>query len=89
MACLLGFIDLRELLVIAEYRCYDDWRTHKVHDIREGSFYPTRFASPQDVLIPLNPQEFLVLYHARSRRHPARKPSPHQQLLLFELVRPA
>src|SRR5262249_54560574 len=27
-------------VVIAEYRCHYDWRTHKVHDIREGSFYP-------------------------------------------------
>jgi len=76
-------------VVIAEYRCRYDWRTHKVHDIREGSFYPTRFASPQDALIPLNPQEFLVQYHPRSGRHPAHKSLPHQQLLLFELVRPA
>jgi transposase InsO family protein len=83
---------LRALLdnvVIAEYRCRYDWRTHKVQDIREGSFYPTRFASPQDTLIPLNPQEFLVLYHPRSGRHPAHKSLLHQQLLLFELVRTA
>jgi len=76
-------------VILAEYRCRYDWQTHKVQDIREGSFYPTRFASPQDALIPLNPQEFLVLYHPRSRRHPARNPLPHQQLLLFELVCPA
>jgi hypothetical protein len=76
-------------VVVAEYRCRYDWRAHKVHDIREGSFYPTRFAPPQGALLPLNPQEFLVLYRPPSRRHPVRKPVPHQQLLLFELVRPA
>ena len=76
-------------VVIAEYRCRYDWRTHKVHDIREGSFYPTRFASPQGALIPLHPQEFLVLYRPQSGRHPARKSFAHQQLLLFEVVRTA
>jgi transposase InsO family protein len=76
-------------VVVAEYRCRYDWRTHKVHDIREGSFYPTRFAPPQGALLPLNPQEFLVLYRPQSRRHPIRKPLLHQQLLLFELVHPA
>jgi transposase InsO family protein len=76
-------------VVIAEYRCHYDWRTHKVHDIREGSFYPTRFASPQGALIPLHPQEFLVLYRPQSGRHPARKAFAHQQLLLFEVVRTA
>jgi len=76
-------------VVIAEYRCRYDWRTHKVHDIREGSFYPTRFASPQGALIPFHPQEFLVLYRPQSGRHPARKAFAHQQLLLFEVVRTA
>ena len=65
--------------VVAEYRCRYDWRTHKVHDIRAGVFYPTRFAPPQGALIPLNPQEFLVLYRPQSRRYPARKSFPHQQ----------
>jgi len=78
-----------ENVVLAEYRCRYDWRTHKVHDIREGSFYPTRFASPQGALIPLHPQEFLVLYRPQSGRHPARKAFAHQQLLLFEVVRTA
>jgi hypothetical protein len=76
-------------VVLAEYRCRYDGHTHKVHDIREGSFYPTRFASPQGALIPLHPQEFLVLYHPQSGRHPARKSFAHQQLLLFEVVRTA
>jgi transposase InsO family protein len=76
-------------VVVAEYRCRYDWRTHKVQDICEGSFYPTRFASPQGALIPLNPQEFLVLYRPQSSRSPAHQSSPPQQLLLFERVRPA
>jgi transposase InsO family protein len=76
-------------VILAEYRCRYDWRTHKVHDIREGSFYPTRFAPPQGALLPLNPQEFLVLYRPQAGRYPARKPFPYQQLLLFERVRPA
>ena len=76
-------------VVVAEYRCRYDWRTHKVHDIHEGSFYPTRFAPPQGALIPLNPQEFLVLYRPQPSRSPARKSLPHQQLLLFEWVCPA
>jgi hypothetical protein len=50
-------------------------------DDREGSFYATRFASPQGSLIPLNPQESLV-------RQP-RLPFPAQQLWLFEWVQPA
>ena len=76
-------------VVLAEYRCHYDWRTHKVHNIREGSFYPTRFAPSQDALIPLNPQEFLVLYRPQSSRSLARKSLPQQQLLLFELLRTA
>jgi hypothetical protein len=76
-------------VVLAEYRCRYDGHTHKVHDIREGSFSPTRFASPQGALIPLHPQEFLVRYHPQSGRHPARKSFAHQQLLLFEVVRTA
>lgn len=66
-------------VVVAEYRCYYDWRTHKVHNIREGSFYPTRFTPSQDTLIPLNPQELLVLYRPQSSRSPARKSLPQQQ----------
>lgn len=39
-------------VVLAEYRCRDDWRDQHVKDIRDGVFYPTRFASPQGALIP-------------------------------------
>jgi hypothetical protein len=76
-------------VLLAEYRCRYDWQTHKVQDIREGSFYPTRFAAPQDALISLNPQEFLVRYRPQAGRRPAPKPLPYQQLLLFERIRPA
>ena len=38
-------------VVLAEYHCRYDWRDHKVHDIHDGVFYPTRFASPQGALL--------------------------------------
>lgn len=76
-------------VVLAEYHCRYDWRERKVTDIRDGVFYPTRFASPQGVLIPLNPHESLVVYRPQSQRGQARKAFSTQQLLLFELVRTA
>jgi transposase len=77
-----------ENVVLAEYHCRYDWRTHKVTEVRDGVFYPTRFASPQGMLIPLTPQESLVLYRPTPSRRPQRKRRVRQQLLLFELVRP-
>ena len=38
-------------VVLAEYHCRYDWRDHNVHDIHDGVFYPTRFASPQGALL--------------------------------------
>ena len=73
-------------VILAEYHCRYDWRTHKVIDIRDGRFYPTRFASPQGTLMPLNPQEFLVLYRPQPASRPARLALPAQQLMLFALV---
>ena len=73
-------------VVLAEYHCRYDWRTHKVTDIHDGLFYPTHFASPQGSLIPLNPQESLVLYHPQSPRRSARRVFSVQQLMLFALV---
>jgi hypothetical protein len=73
-----------EHVVLAEYRCHDDCRARKVTDIREGMFYPTRFASPQGTLLPLTPQACMVVYRARSSRRRARRLSPAQQLWLFE-----
>jgi len=75
-----------EHVVLAEYRCHDDWRARNVTDSHEGLFYPTRWASSQGMLLPLTPQEYLVVYRARSSRRQARRLSPAQQLWLFEVV---
>jgi transposase InsO family protein len=76
-------------VVLAEYHCRYDWREHKVTDIRHGVFYATRYVSPQGVLVPLTPQESLVLYRPKSRARQAQLPCPAQQLWLFELVQMA
>jgi hypothetical protein len=73
-------------VVLAEYHGQYDWRTHTVTEIREGIFYPTRFASPQGALIPLTPQESLVLYRPQPLRRPARLAFSAQQLMLFALL---
>jgi transposase InsO family protein len=73
-----------DTVVIAEYHCHYNLREGKVTDIRDGSFPPTRFASPQDVLLPLNPHEALVLYRPQPALRHARGPVPTQQLWLFE-----
>jgi transposase InsO family protein len=76
-------------VILAEYHCRYDWRDRKVKEIRQGVFYPTRFASPQGMLIPLTSQDALVVYRAKAtrRRTPALPPTP--QLLLFEVVQDA
>jgi transposase InsO family protein len=76
-------------VVLAEYYCRYDWRERKVRDIHDGVFYPTRFASAQGTLIPLNPQESLVVYRPQTLRRPLRRLSPTQQLWLFELMHTA
>jgi hypothetical protein len=76
-------------VVLAEYHCRDDWRDRKVKDIHDGVFYPTRFASPQGTLLPLNPQESLVLYRPQPLIRQAQRPVPAQQLWLFALIQPA
>jgi hypothetical protein len=73
-------------VVLAEYRCRYDWREHQVTDIRDGVLYPTRFASPQGVLIPRNAQESLVVYRPQVLRRRARQSTSTQQLVLFELM---
>jgi hypothetical protein len=57
-------------VLLAEYHCHDDLREGKVTDIRDGSFYPTRFAAcqQQGALMPLNPHEALVLYRPKALR---------------------
>jgi hypothetical protein len=73
-------------VILAAYHCRYDWRDGKVKEIREGIFYPTRFASPQGRLIPLTPQDCVVVYRTkRPRRRASRLPS-RQQVLLFEVV---
>ena len=76
-------------VVLAEYRCHYDWRTHKVTNIREGMFFPTRFASPQEALIPLTPRESLIVYRPKPTVRSVQRPMPVQQLWLFELVQRA
>jgi hypothetical protein len=75
-----------ENIVLAAYRCHYHWWDHKVTDIRAGVFYPTRFASLQQSLIPLTSQESLVVYHPRPPRRQTPHPSPVRQMGLFELV---
>jgi hypothetical protein len=75
-----------ENVLLAEYHCRYDWRDRKVQDIRVGAFYPTRLASPQGTLIPLTPQDSVVVYRARSARRRRPRRSLAQQLLLFEVV---
>jgi hypothetical protein len=65
-------------VVLAEYHCRYDLQHRHVKDIRDGRFYATRFASPQGLLIPLNPQESLVLYRPRPLMCQARLPFPAQ-----------
>jgi hypothetical protein len=73
-------------VVLAEYRCRYDWRTHKVTNIHDGVFYITRFASLQGTLLPFNPQESLVLYHPQELRRHGHSSLAQQQLRLFEMV---
>jgi transposase InsO family protein len=77
---------VHETVVLAEYSCRYDQRDRKVKDIRDGRFYPTDFASKQGSLIPLNPQESLVIYRQRSTPRQTRLPFPAEQLWLFERV---
>jgi hypothetical protein len=73
-------------VVLAVYRCRYDGQAREVADIRAGEFYTTRFASPQEALIPWTPQESLVVHRARSRRRRTLPVSPAGQLCLFEFL---
>jgi putative transposase len=72
-----------EDVVVAEYHCRYDGQTRKVHDIRDGVVYPTRFLSPQGPLIPLNAREVIVVYRPPSPRPPGVSALGGRQLLLF------
>ena len=76
-------------VVLAEYRCRYNWQTRQISAGRDGVFYTTRFASSQGSFLPLNPQEFLVLYRPRATMHQTQLPFPAEQLWLFELVQTA
>jgi hypothetical protein len=69
-----------ENVVLAEYHCKYDGRAQQVTDIRDGVFSPTRFASPQRTLLPLNPQESLILYRPQGQRRRVRRLSSTPQL---------
>jgi hypothetical protein len=75
-----------ENVVLAESHGRYDWQERKVKDIQGGIFYPTRLASPPGALMPLTPQESLVVY----RPHPPRRRAPRlatiPPLLRFEVV---
>lgn len=70
-------------VVVAEYDCRYDLRDHHVKDVRNGRFYPTRFASPQGVLMPRPPADTLVVYRPKPLRRQTRRSVPIQQLWLF------
>jgi len=76
-------------VVLAEYQCRYDWREQKVTDIRDGVFYPTRFASPQGALMPLTPHDSLIVYRPKPPGRPGQRSFPVQQLWLFELIHTA
>jgi hypothetical protein len=73
-------------VVLAEYHCRYDWRDHKVHDIRAEVFHPTHFASPQLTLLPVTPQDSIVVSRARPSKRRALRSSPMPQLRLFKVV---
>ena len=76
-----------EAMVLAEYACRYDVRDRKVKDIRDGRFYRhDALISDQYALIPLSPDESLVIYRPGSAPRQARLPFPAQQLWLFERV---
>lgn len=76
-----------ETVVLAEYACRYDIRDRKVKDIRDGRFYRhDAFISDQYALIPLSPDESLVIYRPGSVPRQAQLPFPAQQLWLFERV---
>jgi hypothetical protein len=72
--------------VLAAYRCRYDGQAHKVTDIPAGTFYAPRFISPQEALIPLNPQESLVVYRPKAPRRRGLQRCSKPPWVLFALV---
>src|SRR5262249_56179182 len=46
-----------EHIVLATYACRYDWQTRQVIDIHGGVWSATRFASPQQSLLPFTPHD--------------------------------
>lgn len=72
-----------EHVVLAEYHCRYDWRSHHITDIRDGVFYVTRFAAAQGALIPVTPQNSAVVYRPKPTARPGPPLAHAQQLWLF------
>jgi transposase InsO family protein len=76
-------------VVLADYHCHYDGHTRQVRDVRHGTVYATRFASPQGALMPRQAEESVVIYRPKAPRRQGGLPLSVQQLLLFELGHPA
>jgi transposase InsO family protein len=74
---------------LADYHCHYDGHTRQVRDVRHGTVYATRFASPQGALMPRQAEESVVIYRPKAPRRQGGLPLSVQQLLLFELGHPA
>ena len=48
-------------VIVAEYSCRYDGRDRRVNEVRQAVVHPTRFASPPGTLLPLTPQDALVV----------------------------
>ena len=70
--------------VVAAYPWHAPLRDGTVTDIRDGSLPPTRFASPQGVLLPRNPPEALRRDRLQPALRHARGPVPTQPWWLCE-----
>ena len=60
-------------VVVAEYRCHDQWRSRHVTTIRDGVCSRMRDASSPGALIPFHPQASRVRYYAPAGRHHRRQ----------------
>ena len=84
-----GVLSMGGLVETQLRRAIDSLGEKEVTNLRDGVFYPTRFASPQGTLIPLTPQESLIVYRPKPTVRLVQRAAPGQQLWLFELVQTA
>ena len=66
-------------VVLAQYRCRYDRQTHQVQNIHDGVFFDTPFASPQGLLIALDPQDAEVVKRPPRVKQQAIKSLLHKQ----------